>query len=146
VESRRTHRHRLLGPYLILRAHRRNPSLALCLLSQPLTRPGHLVERLASRPRLVACPAAVGAATFLYCEPGGSIRRSAASNVDRLSDVLMQLDRTYDIYGMTPEALLALLPRDFDELRRRASAARSAARRRGRRTAEQLRLTNEREP
>jgi hypothetical protein len=26
----------------------------------------------------------------------------------------MQLDRTYDIYGMTTDALLRLLPREFD--------------------------------
>jgi len=113
----RTYRHRLLGPYLVYQAHRGDPDRALCLLSQPLVQPGQLVERFASRPRLVACPAAVGVATRLYCGPGGSIRRGAAANVDRLCDVLMQLDRTYDLYGMTPEALLKLLPREFDGFR-----------------------------
>ena len=125
-DSRRTYRHRLLGPYLIFRAHRDDPSRALCLLSQPLLRPGQLVERFASRPRLVACPAAVGVATRLYCQRGGSIRQGAAANVERLSDVLMQLDRTYDIYGMTPDALLRLLPREFDTLRPDATAPRSS--------------------
>jgi hypothetical protein len=123
-ESRRSYRHRLLGPYLILRAHRDDPSRALCLLSQPLMRPGQLVERFASRPRLVACPAAVGVATRLYCQPNGSIRQGAAASIERLSDVLMQLDRTYDIYGMTPEALLGLLPREFDSFRRHTAPLR----------------------
>lgn len=113
-DSRRTYRHALLGPYLIFRAHRDDPYRALSLLCQPLSRPGRLVERLASRPRLVACPAAIGAATLLYCDRRGSIRRGAAASVERLSDVLMQLDRTYDLYGMTADALLKLLPREFD--------------------------------
>lgn len=120
-DSRRIYRHRLLGPYLIFRAHRDDPSRALCLLSQPLLRPGRLVERFAARPRLVACPAAVGVATRLYCQPNGSIRRGAAASIERLSDVLMQLDRTYDIYGMTTEALLRLLPREFDAFRRHSA-------------------------
>jgi hypothetical protein len=125
-DSRRTYRHRLLGPYLIFRAHRDDPSRALCLLSQPLLRPGHLVERFASRPRLVACPAAVGVATRLYCQPNGAIRRGAAASIERLSDVLMQLDRTYDLYGMTADALLRLLPREFDAFRRHATRPRSS--------------------
>ena len=121
-DSRRVYRHRLLGPYLVLRAHRDAPARALCLLAQPLARPGQLVERFASRPRLVAAPAAVGAATLLYVGRNGAIRHGAAANVDRLSAVLMQLDRTYDVYGMTSEALLKLLPREFDAFRNRARA------------------------
>jgi hypothetical protein len=121
-ESRRIYRHRLLGPWLVYRAHRDDPARALCLLAQPLSRPGQLVERFASRPRLVACPAAVGVATLLYVGRQGAIRHGAAASVERLSDVLMQLDRTYDIYGMTTEALLKLLPREFDEFRQRARA------------------------
>lgn len=122
----RTYRHRLLGPYLVYQAHRDGPDRALCLLSQPLVQPGQLVERFASRPRLVACPAAVGVATRLYCGVEGSIRRGAAANVERLCDVLMQLDRTYDLYGMTPEALLKLLPREFDDFRRPPRTPRSS--------------------
>lgn len=119
-DSRRTYRHALLGPYLIFRTHRDDPYRALSLLCQPLSRPGRLVERLASRPRLVACPAAIGAATLLYCDRRGAIRRGAAANVDRLSDVLMQLDRTYDLYGMSADALLKLLPREFEGFLRSA--------------------------
>jgi hypothetical protein len=117
--ARLTHRHRLLGPFLIFRAHRDDPYRALCLLSQPLRRPGRLVDCLTSRARLVACPAAVGVATRLYCDRSNAIRRGAAASVERLSDVLMQLDRTYDIYGMTVDALLALLPREFDAFQKR---------------------------
>lgn len=119
ADSRRTYRHRLLGPYLVFRAHRDDPYRALCLLAQPLTRPGQLVERLGSRPRLVACPAAIGAATLLFCDSSGAIRRDAAAAADRFADVLMQLDRTYDLYGMTADALLGLLPREFGPFLRR---------------------------
>lgn len=114
ADSRRTYRHRLLGPWLVFNAHRDDPYRALCLLAQPITRPGELVERFGSRPRLVACPAAIGAATLLFCDSSGTIRRSAASAADRFADVLMQLDRTYDLYGMTADSLLGLLPREFE--------------------------------
>lgn len=114
ADSRRTYRHRLLGPWLVFRAHRDDPYRTLCLLAQPLHRPGELVERFGSRPRLVACPAAIGAATLLFCDSSGAIRRGAASAADRFADVLMQLDRTYDLYGMTAESLLGLLPREFE--------------------------------
>ena len=117
-DAGKAYRHRLLGPYLAYRGHRDDPERALCLLGQPLARPGYLVDRLASRPRLVACPAAVGAATRLYVnDHTGAIRRGAAASVDRLADVLMQLDRTYDLYGMTTDALLGLLPTEFSSFR-----------------------------
>jgi hypothetical protein len=118
-DARRAHRHRLLGPYVIFRLHRQDPYRALCVLCQPLVRPGRLVERLASRPRLVASPASITVATILYCDGERSIRRGAAANVERLSEVLSQLDRTYDVFGMTADALLKLLPPEFDPFRRR---------------------------
>lgn len=112
-DARRTYRHRLLGPYLIFHAHRDDSYRAICLLTQPLSRPGWLVERFAARTRLVACPAAVGVASVLFTTSDGKIRRDASTAVDRLSDFLMQLDRTHDIYGMTVDGLTAMLPADL---------------------------------
>jgi hypothetical protein len=68
----------------------------------------------------------VGVATLLYCDSRNAIKPGAAASVDRLSDVLMQLDRTYDIYGMTADALLPLLPREFDGFRRAPRRPRTA--------------------
>lgn len=119
-DARRVYRHRLLGPYVVFRLHRDDPYRALCVLCQPLVKPGQLVERLASRPRLVASPASIGVATILYCDRERSLRRGAAANVERLSEVLSQLDRTYDVYGMSAAALLRLLPPEFDSFKRRA--------------------------
>lgn len=118
-DARRVYRHRLLGPYVIFRLHRDDPYRALCVLCQPLARPGQLVERLASRPRLVASPASIGVATILYCDRERSLRRGASASVDRLSEVLAQLDRTYDVYGMSAKSLLDLLPPEFDPFKRR---------------------------
>jgi len=119
-DARRVYRHRLLGPYVIFRLHRDDPYRALCVLCQPLVKPGQLVERLASRPRLVASPASIGVATILYCDRERSLRRGAAANVERLSEVLTQLDQTFDVYGMSADALLKLLPPEFDPFKRRA--------------------------
>lgn len=126
TDDRHLHRHRLLGPYLIFRAHRDDPYRAMCLLVQPLSRPGQLVDRLAGRHRIVACPAAIEVASRYFRKSDGSIRRDAAGKVDRLSDVLMQLDRTYDIYGMTADALLRMLPDEFVSMKPAGPATRPA--------------------
>ncbi|MBL8115172.1 MAG: hypothetical protein JNK60_19980 [Acidobacteria bacterium] len=126
-DARRTYRHRLLGPYLIFHAHRDDSYRAICLLTQPLSRPGWLVERFAARTRLVACPAAVGVASVLFTTSDGKIRRDASAAVDRLSDFLMQLDRTHDIYGMSVDGLTAMLPADLKAFARPRSGRSGSA-------------------
>lgn len=49
----RFYRHLLLGPFLIVRAHRDNPERAIAMLCNPLWKPGEIVEQLASRKELV---------------------------------------------------------------------------------------------
>ncbi|MFN2475345.1 MAG: hypothetical protein ABR526_03270 [Chthoniobacterales bacterium] len=55
----RFYRHLLLGPFLIVRAHRDQPDRAIGMLSNPLWRPGEIAEQLASRKELVTNPAVV---------------------------------------------------------------------------------------
>ena len=48
----------------------------------------------------------------------GSSRATAPQgSLTRLIDVLSQLSMTYDVYGMTEEQLLPLLPPEFDPFR-----------------------------
>jgi len=118
----RFYRHLLLGPFLIVRAHRENPDRALAFLKQPLWKPGDIVEQLASRKELVTNPAVAEAATRLYFDPASnSFKRGSSSKTKgaprRLANLLNQLDLTWYLYGMTTDEILTLLPKEFDRFR-----------------------------
>jgi hypothetical protein len=118
----RFYRHLLLGPYLIVRAHRDNPERAIAMLCNPLWKPGEIVEQLASRKELVTNHAVAEVATRLYYDPeAGSFKRGAGSSVKgaarRLAALLNQFDLTYYLYGMSADELMALLPKEFDRFR-----------------------------
>ena len=119
----RFYRHLLLGPFLIVRAHRDLPVRAIAMLCNPLWKPGEIVEQLASRKELVTNRAVVEVSTILYYnETTGSFKRGAGSDVKgaprRFAALLNQLDLTYYLYGMTANELLALLPKEFDRFRK----------------------------
>lgn len=118
----RFYRHLLLGPFLIVRAHRDNPSRALAMLCNPVWKPGEIVEQLASRKELVTNRGVIELATKLYYDPEKkSFKRGAGSSVKgaarRLAALLNQLDLTYYLYGMTADELQSLLPKEFDRFR-----------------------------
>jgi len=118
----RFYRHLLVGPFLIVRAHRNQPERAIAMLCNPLWKPGEIAEQLASRKELVTNHAVADVATRLYYDPAtGSFKRGAGSDVRgaarRLAALLNQLDLTYYLYGMTAGELLALLPKEFDRFR-----------------------------
>lgn len=118
----RFYRHLLLGPFLIVRAHRDNPERAIAVLCNPVYKPGEIVEQLASRKELVTNRAAVEVASRLYYDATtGSFKRGAGSSVKgaprRLASLFNQLDLTWYLYGMTADEVLTLLPREFDRFR-----------------------------
>lgn len=118
----RFYRHLLLGPFLIVRAHRDNPQRAIAMLCKPLDEPGEIAEQLASRKELVTNRAVAEAATQLYYDPAkASFKRGAGSDVRgaarRLATLLNQLDLTWYLYGLSSAELLHLLPKEFDRFR-----------------------------
>ena len=120
----RFYRHLLLGPFLIVRAHRDHPERAIAMLCNPLWKPGEIVEQLASRKELVTNRGVVELATQLYYDAQKkSFKRGAGSSVRgaarRLAALLNQLDLTFYLYGMSANELLALLPKEFDRFRER---------------------------
>jgi len=122
----RFYRHLLVGPFLIVRAHRINPERAIAMLCNPLWKPGEIAEQLASRKELVTNHAVADVATRLYYSPAtGSFKRGAGSDVKgaarRLASLLNQLDLTFYLYGMSCDELLALLPKEFDRFRQVAA-------------------------
>ena len=119
---RKYYRHLLRGPFSIYRAHRDDPTRALALLCGPLQEPGDVVEQLSARQELVTNPVVMNVATTLYYDPEKkSLRRGAAGrgpgSARRLADLFNQLDVTWDLYGMTSNELLMLLPHEFAKYR-----------------------------
>lgn len=122
------YRHLLLGPYLILRAHRDEPERAIVLLCQPPGAPGDIVEQLASRQEIVTNPVMMRVATELYYDPAtGSPRRGASSknrgSARRLAEVTDQFDVTWDLFAVPWHSLLAKLPAEFNRFRPQAKSA-----------------------
>lgn len=116
------YRHLLYGPYVIFQAHRERVVDAMCLLAGPLHVSNDIIEQIASRLELVANPTVVAAATALYLEPESrefkyGARGSGGGSPRRFHAVLEQFDLTYDLFGMRTDALLELLPKEFDRFR-----------------------------
>jgi len=122
-DYRKAHRHLLAGPYLLFMAHADDPAVVRGLLATSPDAPGEVYEQLASRKFLITSRAVASTATRLYLNAAtGRLRRGAggsgAGSPRRLSEVLQQFDRTYDLQTMTPETLLSILPSEFDRFLR----------------------------
>ena len=122
VNHKTYYRHLLLGPYLILRAHRDEPERAIVLLCQPPDAPGDIVEQLASRQEIVTNPVVIRVATELYYDRAtGTPKRGASSknrgSARRLAEVTDQFDVTWDLFAVPWHSLLAKLPAEFNRFR-----------------------------
>lgn len=118
----RFYRHLLVGPFLIVRAHRDRPERAMAMLSNPVWQPGEIAGQLAASKELVTNRGVVELATRLYYDAGKkSFKRGAGAKTRgaprRLSDLLNQLDVTFYLYGMSTDELMSLLPKEFDRFR-----------------------------
>lgn len=124
------YRHRLMAAY---ETYVRHGEKAWCMLEQPLQRMEHFTALLYGSPMLFNSVGVVELAHLLYADkairsykPGivGAGRRGnhAPGGLSRLISVLNQLYMTYDVYGMTAQQLLELLPPEFDRWKPATSA------------------------
>ena len=117
------YRHLLAGPYFIYKTHEDNPNRALIALYTKVSAPGEIVESLQSRKDVVRFPSIMEALTKLYYDPVTGINKKGAASKTkggsrRFIDVKNQFDLTFDFYGMTPDQILELLPKEFDRFRK----------------------------
>ncbi len=121
LDYRRYYRHLLAGPYNIFKLHGEGAPL---LLSGPPDRISKYSEELSSRQGFITNKGVIEAANLLYFDfdkkspkrgPAVTTRKPGA--LIRFIDVVQQLDLTHDLYSMTGEEVLALLPSEFDEWR-----------------------------
>jgi len=122
-DFRRNYQHLLAGPYRVVKAHRDEPERTMALLCGPVHEVSDTYLELAKRQELITNPAVVEAATRLYYDAAkGRLKRAgtrgAPGTVRRFAEVLMQLDVVWDLYQMSPEELIAMLPPEFDRFRR----------------------------
>ena len=120
--ERRYFAHRLLLAYETYTLHGEN---AWYMLDQPVNSVGQLADRLIGKPVTFRSQGIVKLAHLLYTDQttrhtkprfggGGRENQRSPGNLMRFIDVLDQLYMTYDVYGMTAEELMKLLPAEFD--------------------------------
>ena len=103
------------------------------LLNQPANSLPQFTLRIVQSPEIMRSEDLVPLALALYVDTAtGELRSSATGmsqsqappgSLPRLIAVLNQLSMTYDVYGMTMEQLLPLLPAEFDGFRSHAPVA-----------------------
>ena len=121
LDYRRYYRHLLAGPYNIFRLHGEGAPL---LLSGPPDRISKYYEELSSRQGFITNKGVIEAANLLYFDSekknpkrGPAVTTRKPGTLIRFIDVVQQLDLTHDLYSMTGDEVLALLPSEFDEWR-----------------------------
>jgi hypothetical protein len=94
----------------------------MALLCGPIYKQGDIVEQLASRQELITNKSLIGVATVLYYDStSGRAKRGAGGkglgSPRRLADIIDQFNLTWDLYTMTLEEILELLPDEFDKFK-----------------------------
>ena len=118
-DFRNRYRHLVWLPYDMISLH--SLSSSRLFLNKKLNEQGDFVEQIVSRNEFYSSKGIVETATRLYFDiPRNSGKRGAQSavrpgNLRRYVHVLKQLDLTYDLYTVSTEDLLSLLPQEFDQ-------------------------------
>ena len=113
------HRHLLAGPYMIYREY---GDAAMLMLCTKIFIENSFHHQIASRQSFISNPGIVAAAHSLYLDTetrkpkrGAQQGRQHAGSLIRFIDVVQQLDLNYDLYNMSTEQILKLLPSEFDK-------------------------------
>lgn len=115
----RIYRHLLRTPYLLCKRFAGNENDALAALCNPVYAPGELNEQVASRQEFIGNKNLLKVATLLYVDMSTNRLKKGASaqsagGVYRLGEYFKRMELTWDLGGMHPDAVLALLPQEFD--------------------------------
>ena len=115
------YRHLLYTPYSLYRSFKGDAGRVL--LAGSVWVGGDMIEQIASRQEYISCRPVLEALDRLYYveEDGlGRVKRGATDrtrdgSLRRFVTFLQQIDATYDLYGLSCEKILNLLPSEFDE-------------------------------
>ncbi|CAB1058537.1 hypothetical protein D1BOALGB6SA_3293 [Olavius sp. associated proteobacterium Delta 1] len=116
------HRHLLAGTYLVYSVYGLDENLSRLLLWTPLHLESKFHNQLAARQTLITNRGILDAADKMYFNEseskpkrGALMEKSSPGTLLRFIDVIQQLDLTYDLYSLSGEEILALLPPEFDK-------------------------------
>ena len=120
------HRHLLAGTYLVYTVYGLGDPLSRLLLWTPLYQESKFHHELAVRQTLITNTGILEAADKMYFnasigrpKKGALMKRNAPGTLQRFIDVIQQLDLTYDLYSISGDEILKLLPPEFDEWKAR---------------------------
>lgn len=119
----RYYKHFLWGPFSICQQHHEHLDKVRAVLCSSVSQGNDVIEQIASRQDLVACPNVLEATTKLYVDPAtkslkdGFTSKKHGGDVRRFGNVLMQFDLTYDLYQISADDLIRMLPQEFDRFK-----------------------------
>lgn len=96
---------------------------SIYLLSRELPVRGELIEQLMARQYFLSCAGVMRAASFLYYDPvrktfkKGATSRKSAGCVDRFVNWLQQIEINYDLFSISDDDLISLMPREFERFK-----------------------------
>jgi hypothetical protein len=121
---RNGHRHLLAGAFISYSIYGLGENLGKLILYSPPSVESRFYHELAARQSLVTNPGVMEAVNLLYFhrkekrpKPAALSKKQKPGTFFRFIDVIQQLDLTYDLYSMTGEQVLDLLPAEFDKWR-----------------------------
>jgi hypothetical protein len=115
------HNHLLSGSFLVYSVYGLGNELSKLLLSTPLNVESGYHHQFAQRQSLITNKGVMAAANQLYFDPKklkpkfGAIPKSKAGSMYRFVDVIQQLELNFDLYSMTGDEIISLLPPEFDQ-------------------------------
>jgi hypothetical protein len=122
IGYRHGHRHLLGGAYLVYTIYGLKERLSKLLLSSPLPKESKVHHELATRQSMITNVGIIEAAHILYYDEkankpkrGIIVKKNTPGTLYRFIDIIQQLDLNYDLYSMTGEEVLQLLPAEFNK-------------------------------
>lgn len=113
--GRRYYKHLLVTPYQVCALYDGDVDHAMCLLSGHVAHPGDISEALAGRPILVSTRSLLSAANLLYFDPTAKkVKTGAPASARRFGKVVNQFLLTWDLAEREPQAIVDMLPTEFD--------------------------------
>jgi len=119
TNAQKYYRHLLAGPYRLLQTH---GHFARVFLHGDVTVHGDFSEQLASRMQFISNRSLIKVVDHLYYDSAsngrgrpkkGALTRTRPGNVRRFVSVMQQFELTYDMYAMSAEQILQMLPNEF---------------------------------
>ena len=119
TDPRLYYRHLLFGTYIAYKTHGEKAPL---LLYSPLSQTNKFHLELFARQEFITNTEIIAAANYLYFDKRRNMPKKGAAaaarkpgTLFRFIDIMHQLDLTHDLYSMSKEEILELLPPEFDE-------------------------------